>query len=314
MNEHFVILSMNPGYDRWLFVHKESPFPTVVRADSVLKLISGKGLNLARVFNNLGFTNYCALNLIGGEIGDILNSHASKEGLITQPCFVEDETRINIGVIRTYNKTLTTYNEPGPIVQETEVNQYIAQAKELLLREKNSCLVFSGSAPRGFGASHVLTLVKWANKQNIPVCVDIGGEWLEAVVAYPLHLLKINREEFFHAFHIDVKEKEKIRDFKNAHKITTLVITDGERGSYAWGEENEFFHCTVQNIEDSVGFTVGCGDSFLAGYLIEMANGSNLKEKLLIGNACGIANTRRYGPAVFSKEDFELSKQKVLFT
>lgn len=313
MSIEFIILSMNPGFDRWLVVHNKPPFETVVRADSVLKLVSGKGINLARVLSTFDFENYECLNIIGGEIGRLIEQSCRTEGLRTTSFYVADESRINFSVIRTFDRTIQTFNEPGPVLSDTEVNGYIDLVKKILLDKEEPYLVISGSASKGFSTAQLTDLIGWASHRGIKVCIDIGGEWLKSVVEHPIELLKINREEFHLAFGFDILERERLDEFKKKHQIRDLIITNGKHGSYAWNATGEKYHVTVKDLDDAVGFTVGCGDSFFAGYLLGVSQETVFKDRLLLANACGIANTRNYGPAKFSREDMQLSKNNVFF-
>ncbi len=51
--------------------------------------------------------------------------------------------------------------------------------------------------------------------------------------------------------------------------------------------------------------TVGAGDSMLAGIVLTLANGKNIKDALAYGVACGTAATLNPGTELCKKDDVE---------
>jgi len=305
--DSMVLLNMNPGWDHWLFVKNPPQFTNVVRADSMFTMVSGKGTNVARVFNTLGFHNYRCMTVIGGLVGERIKQDFEKEHIHATYHCVTDESRINFCVIREYeHNALQIFNEMGPELTLKEAQGFIDSVRKLLDKDPQSPLVISGSAPRGVTSEHLNSLIAYAIGENHPVFADIGGEWLKEIIAYPISLLKVNREEFALAFDIDMDETERIRHFKDFHKIGTIIITDGRNGCKAWNSDGCIFSGIVSSPPQNVGFTIGCGDSFFAGYLAACARNLSFKERLVLANACGIANTLSFGPANFSLEDLNV--------
>lgn len=301
-----VILNMNPGWDHWLFVKTPPPFENIVRADSLIKMVSGKGTNVARVLNTLRFTHYRCISLIGGEVGSLIENDLAHEGILSQSFKVKDESRINFCVIREYDhNALQLFNEPGPILTSEEAAGYVGFVRKVLNQSPSSSLVISGSAARGLTARHLNELVGYAVADGHPVCADIGGEWLKNIVSFPISVLKVNREEFQLAFGIDMDSQIEVESFRQAHGIGTIIITDGGKGCIGWNSRGQIVKASVSDPPHSVGFTAGCGDSFLAGYLVACSRGLDFHGGLVYANACGIANTLSFGPASFTLSEVE---------
>ena len=301
-----VILNMNPGWDHWLVVQSPPPFEHIVRADSVVKIVSGKGTNVARALNTLGFSRYRCMSLIGGEVGSLIQRDLDRERIQSLSFTVKDESRINFCVIREYERySLQLFNEPGPRVTSDEATGYTSFVRKSLHGSPGAMLVISGSAALGLTSEHLNSLVEYAIAQGHPVCADIGGEWLKHIVSFPISILKVNREEFLHAFGIDIHARLEVEAFRKSHGIGVIIITDGRNGCQAWDESGQVLRATVSTPAQSVGFTAGCGDSFLAGYLVACSRGESFQQRLLLANACGIANTLSFGPAVFTLAEVE---------
>ena len=310
--DSMVILNMNPGWDHWIFVKNPPQFTDVVRADSMFTMVSGKGTNVARVFNTLEFHNYRCMTVVGGLVGERIKQDFEKEHIHAIYHLVTDESRINFCVIREYEQnSLQIFNELGPSLSSSEAKGYIDSVQTLLEGLPLSPLVISGSAVRGITSEYLNSLIAYSVSNNHPVYADIGGEWLKQIVAYPISLLKVNREEFLHAFGIDMSETDKVSRFKDSHGIETIIITDGGNGCHGWDGNGGLFKATVSDPPQSVGFTIGCGDSFLAGYLTGCSHNLSFEDRLLLANACGVANTLSFGPAKFTLEDLESSYEYV---
>lgn len=301
-----VIVNMNPGMDRWLTVKEKSSYEGVVQAQNVQSIVSGKGTNLVRALKQLGCTRYYCLNILGGHIGEMIDRKFSEEGFLYENFQVTDESRINFTVIHeSAEYRMQTFNEPGPVLHEGEAQEFLECVRKTLAERKRACLVFSGSAPEGISGEDLGNLACWAEENGNAVIADIGARWLDRMLESPMELLKVNRQEFFHAVSVDSADTDAVRKFMDANRIRNVIVTDGKNGSKCWDSNGSCFEIAVKDHPHAVGFTVGCGDSFLAGYLSGYLKGDSFLESCLLANACGIANTIRFGPAVFSASEAE---------
>lgn len=294
------ILNLNPCYDHWIILEKASSIPNVLRGDKVVKLVDGKGLNIGRVLNTLGYKNYFCLNVVGGEVGKIIENGCKKEDINSKFFWIEEENRINTAVVFEYEKKMLMINEPGPHIKKNEISDFEVFFKKSIVN--HSALVISGSAPQGFDSFDLTRLMKYAKYKGLEIFVDIGGKWLEKIIEISPDVLKINSDEFKLAFDIDIKEKNKINKFRNKHNIKQLIITHGKEGSWAFFD-NKLIKAYPKKIYSD--FSVGSGDSFFAGYIYGKENNYSIEESLTIASACGIANTLNYGAGIFNKKDFE---------
>lgn len=294
------ILNLNPCYDHWIILEKQSSIPNVLRGDRVVKLVDGKGLNIGRVFNTLGLHDYICLNIVGGEVGKIIESGCRKENIKADFFWIEEESRINTAVVFEYEKKMLMINEPGPHMNRKEISLFKSFFKKKI--KKNSKLVISGSLPQGFGNQDLIELIIYAKENFCEIAVDIGGQCLEEIIKISPDILKINSDEFKVAFNIDINELQKILKFRKTHNIRELIITQGKEGSWGFFEE-DLIKAAPKTIYSD--FSVGSGDSFFAGYLFGKEQNYTKEECLKIATACGVANTLHYGAAMFYKEDFE---------
>ncbi|HRX66234.1 MAG TPA: ribokinase, partial [Mesotoga sp.] len=80
----------------------------MVRGDKVVTLVDGKGLNIARVLSKvLGHSEYFCINILGGQVGTIIEKECDRLGIVTENFWIEDSNRINTALVYEYeNKML----------------------------------------------------------------------------------------------------------------------------------------------------------------------------------------------------------------
>uniref|UniRef100_A0A832I4S5 Ribokinase n=1 Tax=Pseudothermotoga hypogea TaxID=57487 RepID=A0A832I4S5_9THEM len=292
------ILNLNPCYDHWVIISNVPKTPNVLRGDYVVKLVDGKGLNIARVFNLLGFHDYLCINVLGGDVGKIISSKCREENIKTAEFWINDENRINTAVVYEYEKRMLMVNEPGPVMTPDEIERFIQYLDSVI--EEKSTLVISGSAPRGFTANNMSRIAQMAKERGCRLMIDISGEWLRKLVKFEPEMVKVNADEFKIAFELSNLSVEKLYEVKKRYKINVLCVTLGKDGSITLTEDR-VFHAKPKLVHCD--FSVGSGDSFFAGYLYKEAMGKSMEERLIFATACGMANTLKYGAAIFDLKD-----------
>lgn len=307
----YVLLSLNPGYDRWLEISHPSAFERVYRADSVRVVASGKGINVARCFTRMGFHDYTGLCIAGGQTGALLDRAIKGEGLRLETFFIEEETRVNVTALMTYRQDTLTLNESGPRIRPEETQGFFKEYERMLGENGGARVVVSGSAPVGFDTDDYLRLIDTARGLGHRLIIDIGGQWLIDSVKGPVDTLKINREEFMQAFQFDgFADPGRALGFSRDHRIDTLVITDGVRGAVAADAARGTWRARFDPSRSGA-YAVGSGDSFLAGYLIARAKGDDLAGSLREATAFGMANSLKLEPAMIDAADVESARRHV---
>ncbi len=302
------ILNLNPCYDHWVILKRPSEIPNVVRGDEVVRLVDGKGLNIARVFSRvLGFDDYFCINILGGQVGTIIESECNRLGIRTENFWIEDCSRINTALVYEYENRTFMINEPGPVVKKEETEAFIEYFKGKI--RPHMSLVISGSAPRGFENGEMIELVEIAMNSGCCLKVDIAGIWLSRIATLSPELLKINADELKATFGIEEDDFEAMEEFRKEYSISDLIITDGKRGS-TWFSTTEKLRAF--STKSQADFSIGSGDSFFAGLLYGQERLSSKREALKIATACGAANTLHYGAAIFEYSEVEESIDDVV--
>ncbi len=310
------ILNLNPCYDHWVILKQKPPIENVMRGDRVVKLVNGKGMDIGRVFNTIGFDDYLCINILGGQVGQIIETQYQKEGLRCDDFWISDESRINTAVVHEYKNTMEMINEPGPIMTPAEIagfSEFIA-GRDYFKKEKikpDDFLVISGSAPRGFNSGKLVELLDFFQSLGMKIAVDIAGEWLKKIITKGLDLLKINGDELRVAFDINDNDHSAIETFRKENRIGLLIITHGEKGSVAYSQEG-VIKAVPKNV--STNFAVGSGDSYFAGLLYSIEKGEPLSENIRFAASCGLSNTFHYGAGIMKREEIFDNLKKINVT
>ncbi|MDK2952017.1 MAG: hypothetical protein PWQ77_1682 [Kosmotogales bacterium] len=303
-----IILNLNPCYDHWIILKKKPEIPDVIRGDRVIRLIDGKGLNIARVLKTIFSNgNFKCINVLGGNIGKIIRDYCEKESFNVNNFWIKGDNRINTAIVYEYDNKMKIINEPGPIMSENEVinlKNFVDGAIEC-----DSRVVVSGSATRGFTGRDLRDMIV-RFRDRCSLAVDIAGEWLNEVVKVRPDILKINFNELKMAFDIDINNFEDVESFKKRYNIKTLIITMEEKGSICFTDDRIY---KVFSSKTYSNFSVGSGDSFFAGLLNGLDKGFEIEKALKSANACGAANSLNYGSGMFSVEEYEKMLEETVF-
>lgn len=304
-NKKVLILSLNPGYDQWHIVRKEPSERNVFRSDEVYRIISGKGLNVARVLHNLKYENYKCINIVGGKIGEIISERSEAEGLRCINFYVDDESRINTCVMLEFAEKILSYNEPGPVFSKEETAAFKKEFKTYIQGDEKLSIVISGAPCRGISEVDFKMLLSESIRCGHELIIDVSGNWLKLASQFPIKIMKVNRAEFQEAFDIDAfLYHEKLKRFKIKHGICNLIVTDGKNGSLTCCEDNTFIYSVTKHAVGGL-HTVGSGDSFMGGLLVKYGRNMPFIDCIRFAGACGLCNTYQHGPAMIEKKEIE---------
>jgi 1-phosphofructokinase/tagatose 6-phosphate kinase len=94
-----------------------------------------------------------------------------------------------------------------------------------------------------------------------------------------------------------------------ARGVGIAVVTDGAAGSYALGVDGRRMHAV--STAPPGRYSVGSGDSYLAGLVAALDDGADLADALRLATACGVANTRVPGAGVLTADAIAEERQRV---
>lgn len=280
-----------------------------VHRPSVEKSVpGGKGINVARVLNELG-QEALASGFLGGANGDFIARGLDEEGLRHDFVRTEGESRLCIAIVDPVNRTQTEVNENGPNVSEAEVEELRAKLQELIPTAEY--VVLSGSAPPGMPTDFYAEMIAAAKAHSVRAVLDTSNNFLSRGVAAAPFMVKPNIRELSA---IKGRELLTLEEILGAAKsllsagVEIVLVSMGRSGAIVTNAD-EAWQAAPPEIEFVS--AVGSGDAMVAGFLDSLIRGRALSDALRWGTAAGAANAATYGAGFCKKEDIAALAEQV---
>jgi len=245
------------------------------------------------VLTVLGIPNL-ATGLLGGVNGDYIKNQLDQERISHDFTRISSNNRMSLTIIDSSTKALTRILERGPKISKTELKAFTLNSERLL--SKASCLVLSGRNAYGVADSFYGEIISRANRLGVFTVFDTSGK------PYPIGLkkkplmvkpnLKEAEEIVGRKLTLFFQIKKALDHFHNLG-ISTVAITMGSRGAIV-SNQRQIFMATPPPINRKS--PVGCGDSFIAGFVASMNNRDSFENSIRLAVACGTANAFTINP------------------
>ena len=270
----------------------------------------GGGINVSRAVKKLGGSSLL-IYTAGGLTGKRLDKLLDKEQLNEKPIHIKNSTRENL-IIREKSTNLQyRFGMPGPSLSKNEVDKIKKEIQELSPYPKY--LVLSGSIPADVSNNIYAELSEIAKSNGAKVIADVSGPPLKKVLKEGVFLIKPNLGEFQDLVGRELKDENEIKS--EARKLIAdkccqqVVISLGAGGALLVNKEKaEFYRPPTVPIKSKV----GAGDSMVAGIVLSLARGQEMKKAVVYGLAAGSAAVMTPGTELCRKEDTDKLYQEML--
>ena len=268
---------LNPTLQRTVTLGSALRVGDVNRATSVLTTASGKGVNVARVLEQLGV---CALHLCQAHATAptaarfLALASADDVHVTAVDPGTDADVRCCTTLVDTSTRTATEIVEPGARVAPETPTRVLAALETVLATHAHSlrAVVISGSAAPGFAPAHIAALAHAARAHGLLVVLDVRGADLAACLACRPDIVKPNATEL-------------AATFPDAAAGTAAALgacamrlwrEHGTRAVITRGAEPTLFvdahgvlrtEPVVPLAPEEIANTIGCGDSFAAGFV-----------------------------------------------
>lgn len=282
------------------------------RVQQEVLFASGKGVNVARAIKILNGQVTCT-GFVGGFTGQLFKSLAVQEGIQgswTEACI---ETRESITVFDPETpQDATSFCPFGPAIQESEWERFIAQLDGLAENVKNVSI--SGNIPPGINAEKFSALITGLSRRGSQVWLDLSGPMLTIGAKATPFAIKVNAKEISELAGQQVLERtealEIARSLRKTYTIPLVSVTLGPKGAVCSSDWGDWIVHPV--LYPEVISSIGSGDSFLGGMLVQYEQGASLMECLRAASAAAAANTQQLGPGIFSVEDYQHALERTV--
>jgi 1-phosphofructokinase family hexose kinase len=300
-----ISVTLNPTIDRII----EVPGFQVgghLRGRFRMRQPAGKAINVSRALAGLGTENIAA-GWIGNDALDLFTRDLEKVNVTSRFTVLDAVTRENVTIVDPDQHVETHIRDTGPQVNEHDIDRLEADLKQLA--EENAAdnrtvlFVFTGSLAPGLSIERYLQLKDTCSQAGGRAVIDTHGPALQAVVSHSPWLIKPNLPELAELMNTGIEDDKAViaAGRQLNEKIPVVLVTLGERGAYCFNGQQQFFGKVNVRKEHLIN-TVGCGDTFLAGFLSALCQeGAETGEALKQGLATASASAMTETPATFEK-------------
>ncbi|MCM8830446.1 MAG: 1-phosphofructokinase family hexose kinase [Candidatus Omnitrophica bacterium] len=270
----------------------------------------GKGLNVARMLNILGYP--CeALTFLGGPNGKILKKLLEEEKVPFRYVPIKENTRSIFNFIA--GKEVLRINEKGPLISKKEKDAFLNLIYSLKI-SKGDIVSISGSIPPGVEKDIYREIIKKVKTKGGIVVLDADGDVLEEGIKEKPHIIKPNLWELSRTVRRRIssfRTLKNILEYLVSHGMSNILLTNGEKGAVLFSSTH-FLYGRPPSVK--VLSTIGCGDTFLAGFLYGYCKNKPQEECLRLAVAAGTAKVLKEGTSMPERRDVMeiLKKVKVV--
>ena len=284
-------VTFNPAID---YVMRLKAFNAgeVNRSDSEEIYFGGKGINVSVILKELGFKS-AALGFLAGFTGEAIEKGVEAQGIKAD--FVKlkgGNSRINVKIKA---ECETDLNGQGPAIDDSAIEELFEKLDRL---ESGDVLVLAGSIPNTLPENIYERILERLSGRGIHFVVDATRDLLVNVLKYKPFLIKPNNYELGEIFGIELKTNDDIikyaKELQKMGAVNVLVSMAGD-GSILVDENGEVHVMGVP--KGNVLFSVGAGDSLVAGFVAGYMSKRDYEYALKLGTASGSATAFSAGLA-----------------
>ncbi len=258
----------------------------VVRAEQVLSMAGGKGVNVARVLRQLGHPEVAATGFASGYNGQFIIDQVKEIGIESEFVGASGESRLCLNFIDRSDGSSTEVLEPGPEILTEHLDNFKRKLRHL--GEESGLVIFSGSIPKGLSSGLYAELIEIARSAGAEIFLDASGEPLVHGLAAKPSFIKPNVDEIVPLLagmgELDLYDGVCSLMEKG---IPNVIVTLGGEGAVA-GIEGKLYRVQIPKIKPIN--TVGSGDAFVAGFAYGYARDWPAADRLRYAAAAGCAN------------------------
>lgn len=308
--KQILTVTLNPALDKSTIVGSLQPDKKLRCADPVFEA-GGGGINVARAVARLG-GSALPLYFSGGAAGKRITTLLEKEGIAGMAVEIAGETRETLNVTDKSSGKQYRFVMPGPSVTAAECGNLLSMVRDAM--KGTDYLVVSGSPPSGVRPGFYKTLAETAREHDARLIVDISGEGLQHALQAGVYLAKPNLGELAAYAGVEkLQETDAVnaaRDVIGKGSCQVMVISMGESGALLVTDHiaERIAAPIVKRVS-----TVGAGDSMVAGIVLALQRGADVRTAARFGIACGTAATLNPGTALCKKEDAERLFQSAIY-
>ncbi len=309
MTQSIVTITVNPSLDQFTSIGKVTP-NIKLRCSSPTYQAGGGGINVSRAIRRLGGSSK-AIFPCGGSNGQILKSIMEEKAIDHIAISIQGATRENFTVFENQAQQAFRFVFPGPDLIQAEWETILATLSGM--DPKPEYIVASGSLPSGVPDDFYQHVAEIAHDINSRLIIDTSGKPLELAIKEGAFLLKPNIRELGVLAGVEIKSEEQeievAQSLIKSGGTEVMVVSLGAGGALLVTQDDaEQFRTPTVPIRSKL----GAGDSMVAGIVLSLAKGWDIRQAVMYGNAAGAATVMTEGTQLCTKEDTDRLYERLL--
>jgi 6-phosphofructokinase 2 len=296
-----VTLTMNPALDIATTTDRVVPRHKL-RCEAPRYDPGGGGINVARAVHALG-GDALAIFPAGGAAGEMIQHLLRQEGVPHRTIPVAGFTRASLAVDERISGSQYRFILPGPEIGDAEQERCLDAVSEAMATA--AYVVASGSLPLGTPDDFYRRVADLAQSHGKRLALDSSGQALREA-GHGIYLLKPSLRELEEltgrTIGTDRAEEQAAKELIAQGRSEVVVLSLGSRGAVLVTAEETVRFPAIRVAAKS---TVGAGDSMLAGILVGLVRGLELREAVRFGMAAGAAALLGRGTQLCRLDDVE---------
>ncbi len=273
-----VTVTMNPAIDKTVDIDALER-GGLNRIHHVELDAGGKGINVSKTIHALGGESI-AVGFIAGNSGKIIRGVMDEWKIENDFIEVSGETRTNTKVFEKSGE-LTELNEPGPIVEEKDVQALLGKLEGYA--GEDTLFVLAGSIPKGVSKDIYRRIIELVHEKGAKVLLDADGELFTNALDAGPDIIKPNKVELEQYAGMDyiASEQELLAVAKKmmAKGIETIAVSMGKSGAMFL---QEGYQVKCPGLRVKAHSTVGAGDAMVAALSYSWSKGLSREETVKI--------------------------------
>lgn len=304
-------ITLNPSVDIG-YTLEAFQIDRVNRVEDTSKTAGGKGMNVARVLNQLQ-EEVGAAGFLGGNLGDFIRESIKETGVRDYFTSIAGDTRNCIAVI--HEGKQTEILESGPTIIEEEAKRFLEQLRDVA--NELDVITMSGSLPKGLASDFYQQSLQALDQPQVPpVFLDTKGTLLQETLAGDIQpfLIKPNEQELADLVEKPLKNVQEMVDVLTSDvfsNVQHIVVTLGAEGALVKQNDN-MYRVEIPKVEAIN--PVGSGDAVLAGFSSGYARGLQGPEWIQFGLAMGVLNAMEEKTGQINPDNIDWCMQQIEVT
>ena len=278
--EMIITVTMNPAIDKTVEIEQLVP-NGLNRIQKVEYDAGGKGINVSKTIHELGGESL-AMGFLGGNAGKTIENVLTSWNIQHDFIWVEGETRTNTKVFEK-SGGVTELNEPGPVINEAQVEELIQKICEHT--DKETLVVLAGSIPAGVDKNIYAAITESVHEKGGSVLMDADGE------LFRIKPNQVELEEYIGAdYRLSMGELKALAEKFQNNGIKTVAISMGKGGAMIVRDK---FVARCPALSVKAHSTVGAGDAMVAAlaYSWDKKLGDEETVRLCMATSAGAVTT-----------------------